>query len=96
MTPRGARWPLPRRERPTGCYALPLASRGYRVSVETRDGATYYHADRFRLFRFGTLLSHLGIVLLVVMIMWGALAGLTINNIVLEPGQSSLSAMAPG
>ena len=65
-----------------------LAARRYRISAVTQDGATYYHADRYRLFRFGTVLSHLGIVLLVAMIMWGALAGLTVNNVVLEPGQS--------
>ncbi|MDE3194581.1 MAG: cytochrome c biogenesis protein ResB [Chloroflexota bacterium] len=43
-----------------------LARRGYRVVAVERDGVTHVYADRHRLARFGTLLSHLSLVLLLV------------------------------
>lgn len=43
-----------------------LARRRYRVVVVERDGVTHVYADRARLARFGTLVSHVSLVLLLV------------------------------
>ncbi|MBU6424664.1 MAG: cytochrome c biogenesis protein ResB [Chloroflexi bacterium] len=43
-----------------------LARRGYRVVATERDGVTHVYADRHRIARFGTLVSHLSLVLLLV------------------------------
>lgn len=58
----------------------------YRVETVERDGTTYILADRFRAMRLGTLISHLGIVLMVASIAWGALAGWRDTAILIEAG----------
>lgn len=63
-----------------------LRARHYRVAVAVRDGQTHILADRFRVFRLGTLISHVSIVLLVGTIVWGALAGWLDKSILLEAG----------
>lgn len=63
-----------------------LRRQHYRVAVAERDGATHILADRFRVFRLGTLVSHFSIVLLVGTIAWGALAGWLDKSILLEAG----------
>ncbi|HZC31330.1 MAG TPA: cytochrome c biogenesis protein ResB, partial [Gaiellaceae bacterium] len=54
---------------PTVAVAALLAAlrrRGYRVLAEEREERTHVYADRHRLARFGTLVSHLSLVLLLV------------------------------
>jgi cytochrome c biogenesis protein ResB len=70
--------------------ARTLKARHYRVAIEVREGHTHILADRFRVFRLGTLVSHASIVLLVATIVWGALAGWLDKNILLEAGGPSV------
>src|ERR1035437_8062025 len=58
----------------------------YRVEL-ARDGDRFsILADRFRLMRLGTLVSHLSIVLMVAAIAWGAVAGWLDRSLALEAG----------
>lgn len=68
-----------------------LRSQHYRVAVEEHDGAGYVLADRFRVFRLGTLVSHYSIVLLVATIVWGAFAGWLDQGTLLEAGGGAVA-----
>ena len=48
-----------------------LARRRYRVLAEEQEGATYLYADRNRWARLGTLVTHLGVALIVLGFAWG-------------------------
>jgi cytochrome c biogenesis protein ResB len=63
-----------------------LKGRGYRVAIEHREQEIHVLSDRFRVFRLGTLVSHLSIVLLVATLIWSALAGWLDQGILLEAG----------
>jgi cytochrome c biogenesis protein ResB len=63
----------------------------YRVDMVERDGATYIMADRFRAMRLGTLISHLGIVLMVASIAWGAIAGWLDSAVLIEAGGAPIA-----
>lgn len=68
-----------------------LGGRRYRVAIEEHEGAIHILADRFRVFRLGTLVSHFSIVLLVATIVWGALAGWLDQAVLLEAGGASVA-----
>lgn len=73
-------------ERAAREVARALRSCHYRVEMKERDGRYYLLADRFRLMRLGTLISHFSIVLMVATIAWGALAGWLDKAVMLEAG----------
>ncbi|HVA90637.1 MAG TPA: cytochrome c biogenesis protein ResB [Chloroflexota bacterium] len=68
-----------------------LRRRRYRVETVERDGRTYILADRFRAMRLGSLVSHLGIVLMVASIAWGALAGWLDSAVLVEAGGAPIA-----
>jgi cytochrome c biogenesis protein len=55
--------------------ALRAHLRGYRLQVERNDDELYLRADRQRLSRWGTLLTHASLVLLLLGAAWGNLRG---------------------
>ncbi|MGD9099182.1 MAG: cytochrome c biogenesis protein ResB [Anaerolineae bacterium] len=55
--------------------ALRARLRGYRLQVERDDDGLYLRADRLRLSRWGTLLTHASLVLLLLGAAWGNLWG---------------------
>jgi len=77
-------------ERASSAAVSALRSCGYRVEVMHVDGGAYVLADRFRVMRMGTLVSHLSIVLLVVSIIWGAFAGWLDKSVQLEAGGAAV------
>ena len=69
-----------------GAVVKALRRRYYRVEYQQREGITYLVADRFRIMRMGTIVSHLSIVLMVATIAWGAIAGWLDQAILVEAG----------
>jgi len=63
----------------------------YRVETVEREGITYILADRFRAMRLGSLVSHLGIVLMVASIAWGAIAGWLDSAVLVEAGGAPIA-----
>jgi cytochrome c biogenesis protein len=64
-----------------------LARRRYRVLVEEQAGATYLYADRNRWARVGTLITHLGVVLIVLGFVWSQGWGWREPAVALGPGE---------
>lgn len=62
----------------------------YRVETVEREGITYILADRFRAMRLGSLISHLGIVLMVASIAWGSIAGWLDSAVLVEAGGATV------
>jgi len=88
-TARALETALPTQQTATA-VARALRAGHYRVSLDSRDGRTYMMADRFRVMRLGSLLSHLSIVLMVAAIAWGALVGWLDQAVLVEAGGAAV------
>ena len=64
-----------------------LARHRYRVLVEEQGGATHLYADRNRWARVGTLITHLGVVLIVLGFVWSQGWGWREPAVALGPGE---------
>ena len=78
-------------QRATHAVVRALRKRHYRVVTEMQEDGVHILADRFRVFRLGTLISHTSIVLLVATIVWGSLAGWLDQGILLEAGGDAVA-----
>jgi cytochrome c biogenesis protein len=65
-----------------------LARRRYRVLTQTEDGTTYLYADKNRLACFGTLITHLSLILILVAAGGGKALSWREDEVVLPPGQA--------
>ncbi len=63
-----------------------LKRSGYRVKVQKEEGSAAVYADRNRFSRFGTILSHLAIVLLLAGVVVGTVLGKNPGDIVIAQG----------
>ncbi len=64
-----------------------LTRRRYRVLAEERQGATYLYADRNRWARLGTLVTHLGVAVIVLGFVWSQGSGWREPAVALGPGE---------
>ena len=64
-----------------------LTRHRYRLCVEESDGVIYLFAERFRWTRLGTLITHTGLVLLVIGAAWSMAAGWREEELTFAPGQ---------
>jgi cytochrome c biogenesis protein len=64
-----------------------LARRRYRVLTQTADGTTCLYADKNRLARFGTLITHLSLILILGAAVGGKALSWREDEMVLPPGQ---------
>jgi len=64
-----------------------LARRRYRLRVEESNGAIYLFAERFRWTRLGTLVTHIGLMLLVVGALWSGFGAWRKEELTFAPGQ---------
>ena len=64
-----------------------LTRHRYRLRVEEGDGIIYLFAERFRWTRLGTLITHTGLVLLVIGVAWSMAAGWREEELTFAPGQ---------
>ena len=62
-----------------------LSRRRYRLRVERSDDRLYVRADRHRLARLGTLLTHAGLVLLLLGMAWGSRRGWRVSALAVGP-----------
>lgn len=65
-----------------------LARRRYRVLAQSEGETTYLYADRNRLARFGTLITHISLILILGGALWGGAFGWREDEVVLKPGQA--------
>jgi len=83
-------WPVPAGHSPTRlaeAVGAALARRRYRLHVAESDGAIYLLAERFRWTRLGTLITHAGLVLLVVGGLWSGWGAWREEALTFTPGQ---------
>jgi cytochrome c biogenesis protein ResB len=64
-----------------------LGRRRYRVQVERRGDQLYLRADRHRLPRLGTLLTHIGLICLLLGAAWGGLRGWRAPTLAVRSGE---------
>jgi len=64
-----------------------LARHRYHLRVEESNGAIYLFAERFRWTRLGTLITHVGLVLLVVGALWSGFGAWREEELTFTPGQ---------
>jgi len=85
-----AAWPVASARSPAGlAEALKaiLARHRYCLRVEEGDGIIYLFGERFRWTRLGTLITHTGLVLLVIGAAWSMAAGWREEELTFAPGQ---------
>ncbi|MFQ6013951.1 MAG: cytochrome c biogenesis protein ResB [Anaerolineae bacterium] len=82
-----ASWVSPLRKDTIGVVVDILSGRRYRVRVEKDGDTSYLYADLNRFAPFGTLVTHISLVILVVGAVWGWRAGWRENQVTLGPGQ---------
>ncbi len=63
-----------------------LRRQRYQVTTESDGEGTHIYAERNRYARFGTFLSHAGIILAIVAALWGNLAGFSDSGLVIPNG----------
>ena len=66
-----------------------LSRRRYRLRAERNDDRLYLYADRHRLARLGTLLTHAGLVLLVLGMAWGGWRGWRAPSLAVGPDEAT-------
>ncbi|MFC1962860.1 cytochrome c biogenesis protein ResB [Chloroflexota bacterium] len=63
-----------------------LRRQRYRVTTDNEESTTHIYAERNRYSRFGTLLTHGGIILAIAAALWGNMTGFSDNNLVIPDG----------
>ena len=66
-----------------------LSQQHYHVITESSSDGTHIYAERNRYTRFGTFLTHGGIILTIIAALWGNLAGFSDNGLVIPDGSLS-------
>ncbi len=65
-----------------------LADRRYKVFSEEEAGVKHFYADRYGIFKLGTLVTHLSLVILMVGAVMGGLMGFSDDNVIIPEGKA--------
>ncbi|MBI2954273.1 MAG: cytochrome c biogenesis protein ResB [Chloroflexi bacterium] len=65
-----------------------LSSHRYKVFVEQGEGTTHFYADRNGIFKLGTLMTHLSLVILMVGAVMGGMFGFSDDGVVIPEGKT--------